>query len=285
MRPRGWPWYIFLAGLTAVAGCDDGTSSVGSHAAAPAAAAVPDAKVQLASPEEAPISPSAAVPDKAPAPQEDTLFAVLIGGFDSDPTPAQLGGSARRGTGRSGLYQLSQDLEGRGVATRFFNWDGSGPGEMGRQSPPGAAAIAKFLRDYHNEHPNVPLVVVGNSWGGQTALESVTLLSRGEKPTPIAQLVLCDASSFLRSLSGLPAVPKNVVAVTNYYSHNAITTGPLVGDERVENIDLGDPGNGFLREEWARYDSTNEWRAHILVEWDPLIHQDIERRIVELAAD
>lgn len=275
------PLPVFLAWLAlgVCAGCDDGAANISSRVVT----ALPDAR--RADHDSATASPGQSASVSVPKQSEDRVLAVLIGGFDSDPTPAQLDGTAPPGTGRSGLYQLSRDLKQQGIAARFFNWDGSGPGEMGQGNPPGAAAIAKFLRDYHNEHADVPLVVVGNSWGGQTAVEVVTLLAQGDSPTPIVQLHLMDASSFLRSFVGLPAVPENVQAVTNYYTHNAITTGALADDERVENIDLGDGANGFLRDDWGHYDATNDWRAHVLVEWDPLIHRDIERRILRLAAD
>ena len=39
------------------------------------------------------------------------LLAVLIGGIDSDPTPAQIDGTAARNEGNSGLFRFAGDIE------------------------------------------------------------------------------------------------------------------------------------------------------------------------------
>lgn len=212
------------------------------------------------------------------------LLVVLIGGFDCDPTPAQMDGSAPRGTGKSGLYQLAGDLQELGLATEYFNWDGSRAGRLGREAAPGAPSIARFIREDQRKNGQASLALVGNSWGAYTALELVSLLAAGPESLRIEQLHLLDPATLLRSLRGLPAVPDNVGSVSNYFSRHWLSSGALPADQRVVNIDLGDPSHGFLRDDWARYDRRDDWTAHVLVEWDPLIHEDVKRRLAALVA-
>ena len=163
---------------------------------------------------------------------------ILIGGFDSDPTKKQLNGTARRGRGSSGLYQLHRDLASIGTASRYFNWEGSDAGRLGRSGAPGPARIANYIRQYHLKNSHLKTAIIGASWGGYTALEVTELLNSTENIIPVETLILVDASAFFRNLKGLPPISENVMHTINYFTHNRISTGVLT-DVRVENIDLG----------------------------------------------
>ena len=227
------------------------------------------------------------IPDQRPAQVPDPRnhskqvplwHVILIGGFDSDPTKKQIKGSARRGRGSSGLYQLHRDLESMGTASRYFNWEGSDAGRLGRSGAPGPARIANYVRQFHLKNSRLKTAIIGASWGGYTALEVTEVLNSTENVIPVETLILVDASAFFRNLKGLPPISKNVMHAINYFTHNRISTGALT-DVRVENIDLGNSINGFLRNHWARYNRRGDWRAHVLSQWDPYIHQDIHNRM------
>lgn len=203
---------------------------------------------------------------------------ILIGGFDSDPTKKQIKGTARMGRGSSGLYQLHRDLESMGTASRYFNWEGSDAGRLGRSGAPGPTRIINYIRQFHLKNSCLKTAIIGASWGGYTALEVTEGLNSKENVIPVEALILVDASAFFRNLKGLPPISENVMHAINYFTHNRISTGALT-DVRVENIDLGNSINGFLRNHWARYNRRGDWRAHVLSQWDPYIHQDIHNRM------
>ena len=71
---------------------------------------------------------------------------VLIGGIDSDPSPAQIDGTAARKEGNSGLYRFADDLRRDEVIPEYFNWNGTRAGKIKSENPPGARGIADFMR-------------------------------------------------------------------------------------------------------------------------------------------
>ena len=79
-------------------------------------------------------------PDRRVSP----LCVILIGGIDSDPTPEQIEGTAPRGQGQSGMYQLAGDLSRRGITAEYFNWNGTRAGKI-KEKPPLAMGIATFI--------------------------------------------------------------------------------------------------------------------------------------------
>src|SRR5262245_10098392 len=99
------------------------------------------------------------------------LLAVLIGGMDSDPSREQIEGTARRREGNSGLYQLAGDLRGERVSAEYFNWNGTRAGRLEEPAPPRSKAIADFVRAHLQDHPRDRVAIIGNSWGGHTALD------------------------------------------------------------------------------------------------------------------
>lgn len=205
---------------------------------------------------------------------------VLIGGFASDPTPRQIDGTARRGEGNSGMYRLRGDLMGEGIAAEYFNWNGTRGGQSKSTEAPMAGGIVRFLRERRAAHPEEALVIVGNSWGGHTAWEVCESLSR-EPAIPVELVVFLDPSSAARAPRP-QELPANVRQAVNYYTHNLIGWREWPNEERIENIDLGDPERGFLRENGPRYDAAFDMKAHISAEWDEHIHRDIRERIARL---
>jgi pimeloyl-ACP methyl ester carboxylesterase len=208
---------------------------------------------------------------------------ILIGGFNSDPTPAQIAGTAARGEGNSGLYRMSRDLSVEGAMTRYFNWNGSAAGELLRPNPPGALGIAAAVRDHLQAHPFDKLAIVGNSWGGHTAHEVALDLHRHPTPTAIDLLVYLDASSAARAKGRPQGLTANVNHAVNYFTRNAFVWGRLDAGRRMHNIDLGDPVLGYMRGGLPEYNATLNVRAHIAAEWDEKIHSEIISRILKLA--
>jgi len=110
-------------------------------------------------------------------PPAKPLFVVFIGGINSDPTAAQMAGTAQRGVGNSGMFQLAADLRQDGVAAEYFNWNGAAAGKIKEKQAPLSKGIAEQIRKRHADHPKDKLVVVGNSWGGHTPWEVSQLLA------------------------------------------------------------------------------------------------------------
>jgi hypothetical protein len=211
------------------------------------------------------------------APQATALHVVLIGGFDSDPTPAQLNGTARRGEGNSGMFQLRNDLRARQVSAEYFNWNGTSAGEINRDDPPGTAGIVEHLQ----RSPRQRWAIVGNSWGGHTAWEVCDELSRVSPAVRIETLIFLDPSSAGRPMSKRPeTLPANVARAVQYASRSAVVWRPWPADPRIEEIDLADPQRGFLRPNGPPYGSVFSANAHISAEWDDRIHADIVRRLL-----
>lgn len=204
---------------------------------------------------------------------------VLIGGFDSDPTPRQLAGTARRGEGNSGMFQLRNDLRAEKVSAEYFNWNGTSPGEIGAENPPGTVAIVKHVHEHMAKHPDAKIGIVGNSWGGHTAWEVCHQMAESQPGLQFPLVVFLDPSSAGRPDSKRPlTLPKNVVTAVQYASRSAVVWAPWQNEPRVIPIDLFDPKKGFLREGGPPYGAIFSPNAHIGAEWDDRIHLDICRR-------
>lgn len=207
---------------------------------------------------------------------------VLIGGFDSDPTPEQLAGTARRGEGNSGMFQLQSDLRAERISTEYFNWNGTPPGKIGAENPPGSAAIADHLRQQISRNRNARIGIVGNSWGGHTAWEVCHLVAESTPELKLPIVIFLDPSSAGRPNSKRPAaLPKNVVSAVQYASRSAVVWAPWQNEPRVIAIDLADSRHGFLRAGGPPYGAILDPHAHIGAEWDGPIHIDIRKRLKE----
>lgn len=203
---------------------------------------------------------------------------ILIGGIDSDPTPQQLAGTAPRGQGQSGMYQLAGDLAKEGLATEYFNWNGSRAGQI-TDKPPLAAGISQFIQERHATRPTEQLAIVANSWGGHTAWEVCEALTAAE--VPITVVVFLDPSSLGRAKSSRPAqLPRCIRTARNYYTRNVFGWREVPHEERLVNVDLGDAKHGFLVQHGPKYDAAFDTQAHIAAEWDPRIHREITQQVL-----
>jgi pimeloyl-ACP methyl ester carboxylesterase len=210
------------------------------------------------------------------------LLVVLIGGIDSDPTPAQIDGTAERAKGNSGLYRFAGDLTRADVLPEYFNWNGTRAGEIDNPRPPKSPAIAAFIRDHLQARLWDRVALVGNSWGGHTALEVVRLLRRDEAPIAIDLAVFLDASSTGRATPPPKVLPENVNRIFHIRTRNLFVWGVLPPDRRLQSIDLGDPAAGFMQNGRPAYDATFDFHAHIAAEWDERVHDEIRKRLLEL---
>jgi hypothetical protein len=207
-----------------------------------------------------------------------SVCVILIGGIDSDPTPEQIAGTAPRGQGQSGMYQLAEDLAREGLSTEYFNWNGSRAGKI-KDKPPLTAGIAQFIIDRHEKQPTEQLAIIANSWGGHTAWEVCEALAEPE--IPIAVAVFLDPSSLGRAKTARPAqLPRNIQTARNYYTRNVFGWRELPHEERLVNVDLGDPQLGFLVTGGPKYDAAFDTKAHIAAEWDPRIHREITQQVL-----
>lgn len=210
------------------------------------------------------------------------LLAVLIGGIDSDPSPAQIEGTAARKEGNSGLYRFAGDLTRERVVPEYFNWNGTRAGQIRADNPPGARGIAGFMHAHLQQFPGDQVVIVGNSWGGHTALDVARELRQSETPLAINLLVFIDASSTGRGPAKPKALPVNANCAMNYFTHNAFVWGRWEAGKRLENIDLGDPARGYLINGGPAYNAPIDVQAHVAAEWDEKIHEEIKRRLFEM---
>jgi hypothetical protein len=80
----------------------------------------------------------------AKADSHPAICVVLIGGIDSDASPEQIAGTAGRGEGQSGMFQLAGDLAGKDMATEYFNWNGTRAGKIS-DKPPLSVGIAQWI--------------------------------------------------------------------------------------------------------------------------------------------
>jgi pimeloyl-ACP methyl ester carboxylesterase len=205
---------------------------------------------------------------------------VLIGGWDSEPTPDQIAGTAQRNQGNSGMFQLADDLRRERVVCEYFNWNGTRAGELKTPRPPLAAGIVRCIRMRMEEHPYDRLAIVGNSWGGHTALEVTQLLARHEQPLAVNLVVFLDASSAGRALGPPKSLPVNVNGAAHFFTRNSFVWGRCELGTNCENIDLGDPDNGFMIDGRPAYHAAFDFKAHVAAEWDGRIHADIKRRLL-----
>lgn len=208
---------------------------------------------------------------------------ILIGGFNSDPTPDQIAGTAARNAGNSGLYRMYRDLSVEGVIPRYYNWNGSAAGELSRPRPPGVTGIAAAVRDHLQVHPFDRVAIVGNSWGGHTAHEVALDLYRHPTPSAIDLIAFLDPSSAARAAGRPRGLATNVNHAVNYFTHNAFVWGRLDAGQRLQNVDLGDPALGYMRGGLPEYNATLNVRAHIAAEWDEKVHSEIIDRILKLS--
>ncbi|MFO1004725.1 MAG: hypothetical protein U0929_02105 [Planctomycetaceae bacterium] len=209
-----------------------------------------------------------------------SVCAILIGGIDSDPSPEQINGTAPRGRGQSGMYQLAGDLNRQGITAEYFNWNGTRAGQIHGKAPL-AAGIAEFICDRHGQDPAERIAIVANSWGGHTAWEVCRAVE--EPAIPIDLVVFLDPSSLGRAAAKRPQqLPETVKVARNYYTRNVFGWRELPGVERLTNVDLGDAAHGFQIPGGPKYNAAFDVHAHIAAEWDPRIHDEITRHVVQL---
>ena len=238
--------------------------------------------------------------------RSSSSLAVTIPTRHRDNWPARLDGEATVDFGDSSKIWPSHD----GIVADYFNWNGSRAGNLYKPNPPGAAHIAQVIRQQHTDRPHAPIIIVGNSWGGHTAWEVCRLLNgqsipngahldlngtnpaeavetkkaeaRADEKTPlrVERVLFLDPSSLGRNGAFKPTVlPDNIAQAVNYFTHNSFGWQAWPDEPRIENIDLGDPTNGFIRPGGPQYDSAFNFRAHVAAEWDNRIHTDIRKRI------
>lgn len=210
------------------------------------------------------------------------LLVVLIGGIDSDPTAAQIDGTARRQEGNSGLFQFAGDLRREFVQPEYFNWNGTRAGRIKDKNPPRARGIADFVDEHMQEFPGDRVALVGNSWGGHTALEVLQDLRERVTPLAVHLAVFLDPSSTGRGPQQPKLLPVNVNRAVSYCTRNAFVWGRWNPGDRLEHIDLGDPALGFMRDGQPPYAAKFNTQAHIAAEWDQRIHEDILGRVLQL---
>ena len=210
------------------------------------------------------------------------LLAVLIGGADSDPTAAQIDGTAERHEGNSGLYRLAGDITHEQVLTEYFNWNGTRAGNIKDKYPTTSRGIVKFIRAHLENFPGDRVAIVGNSWGGHTALEVLQQLSNGDEPLAVHLVVFLDASSTGRGPARPKALPVCANQAVSYFTRNAFVWGKWNVGARLKNIDLGDPAEGFMIHGTPAYNAAFNLQAHVAAEWDENIHKDIQARLLGL---
>ena len=210
------------------------------------------------------------------------LLAVLIGGIDSDPTPAQIAGTSARNEGNSGLYRFAGDIALERVIPEYFNWNGTRAGNIRAKDSPGPHGIADSVRQHVQKFPGDRVAIVGNSWGGHTALEVVQQLREGEAPLAVNLVVFLDASSAGRGTARPKALPANVNRAVSYYTRSVVVWGKWNAGRRLENIDLADPANRFMVDGQPPYNAPFDIHGHVAAEWDEEIHADIKRRLLAL---
>ena len=210
------------------------------------------------------------------------LLAVLIGGIDSDPTPAQIAGTAARQEGNSGLYRFAGDVAGPRVIPEYFNWNGTRAGRIKAKDATGSRGIAGHIREHLQSFPSDRIAIVGNSWGGHTALEVAQQLLDSDAPLAVHLVVFLDASSAGRGPARPRALPVNVNQAVSYYTRSIVVWGKWDAGARLENSDRADPANHFMVNGQPPYNAPFHARGHIAAEWDEEIHRDIKRRLLRL---
>lgn len=222
-------------------------------------------------------------PDKSQQRQATTtpgMLVVLIGGMDSDPTPAQIRETAARQEGNSGLYRLRGDLTAPRVHTEYFNWNGTRAGDINSQEPPKSQAISELVRQHLRQHPCDRVALIGNSWGGHTACLACQSLYESSAPLAIDLVVFLDPASAGRKEPRPRQLPPNIVRAINFHTRNAVVWRRWEQGPRLLNIDLGDPQQGFLVQNGPAYHSLIDFQAHIAAEWDERVHHRIREELL-----
>lgn len=232
-----------------------------------------------------PTSAAKAQPPATAALAPRRALVVLIGGMDSDPTPAQIAGQANR-DGNSGLYRLMGDLQHARISSEYFNWNGTRAGMLKSRAKADVTPIVETIRNHARQHPRDRIVLVGNSWGGHTTWEMCQSLIDSPHPVAIDYAVFLDPSSAGRADKSRPKhLPINIVRATNIYTRNLFGWRHWPKEERIENIDLGDAKQGFLVPGGAAYDASFDFNAHVAAEWDERIHATIKHKILDLVLE
>ncbi len=180
------------------------------------------------------------------------------------------------------MYRLAGDFTDAQVLPEYFNWNGSRAGEIKSKDPPGSRGIAGHIRQHLQSFPGDRVAIVGNSWGGHTALEVVQQLRDSEAPLAVHLVVFLDASSTGRGPAKPKALPINVNRAVSYYTRSIVVWGKWDVGQRLENIDLADPANRFIANGEPPYHAPFDVRGHVAAEWDEEIHSDIKRRLLQL---
>ena len=229
-------------------------------------------------------SRTAEVPSATETQQEDPppeFHVVVISGFDSDPTPAQIEGGAWPGMGNSGMFQLMGDLKSKGVDCSFYNWNGTDAGHIKDKEAPGAKRIVSDMLSRAASKPNTKFIMVGHSWGGHTLFEVAGELSASSLVNvEIVHAAVIDASSLMRGER--KKLPTNVASLDNYFTANMFCWGVWKDESRVNNIELGDPQNGFMVDGQPNYASSFDTSAHTHAEWDAKLHAEICDNILNI---
>ncbi len=105
---------------------------------------------------------------------------------------------------------LAAQLKPIGVHTQYFTWD--------KQK-----YVADFIEKYNERFPNVPIVVIGHSYGADTA---VRLVPRALKKAKISLILSLDAVS--RS-KGVDSFPRNTLKWVNVYTTKKSFNGGIAG--------------------------------------------------------
>lgn len=210
------------------------------------------------------------------------LLVVFIGGMDSDPTPAEIAGTARANQGNSGMFQLCSQLDDERLVCEYFNWNGTRAGKIQTSPPPMTSSIVDTIHEHIRQFPRSRIVLVGNSWGGHTAWQVADEIARSDHPLAIKQVIFLDASSAGRAVDRHPKqLPININRALHYYTHNVYCWGQWT-ENRLQAIDLGDPQLGYCKEGTPNYGSAFDFQAHVAAEWDPRIHAEIKTAVMQL---
>lgn len=225
---------------------------------------------------------TAGSPDRSGSKRPAHVLVVLIGGVDSDPSPAQIAKTAQRDEGNSGLYRLAGDIARERVVPEYFNWNGTRAGKIKDKDAPTSRGIAAFIRAHLQAFPGDRVAVVGNSWGAHTALEVLQELSAGDAPLAVDLVVFLDPSSTGRGPACPQALPVCANRAVSYCTRNSFVWGKWDAGPRLTNIDLGDPAAGYMTRGVPAYNSAFNVQAHVAAEWDEKIHKNIQARLLEL---
>ena len=207
----------------------------------------------------------------------DLGLVIVVAGFKSDASVAQIERMTKLRSGNSGIYELMIDFKQAGYRTKFFNWNGTAAGQFTKERGKGAESIARFIRETLAKSESKRLVLVGQSWGGHTMLEVAQQLKKAPE-IKVSIAFGIDAVSFSRG-GRMKQLPDNIATMIHYYTGNWFGWGEWKDEPRVKNVFLGDPANGFVVPGNPDYAAKNDPGAHNAAEWDEKIHADIVKRV------